>query len=202
MSCFALWIATLLIRFQVIMYIFNKVPHTCSSTSSLFFLPSDWFLWGNRKSSAAVGTPGNTATRSCSSGKSDTWDTADKCTVTVIYSNNFINLWLCSVPMKSDNYILPVSLPPWSGLLCGCYICIANIRKHSAQQSRGLVVNMITSPAEELRLKYTAIIKRVLWTYVAMWRLWCVNVAAKLNAWFWLVKLTLISRDNVNINPQ
>lgn len=46
--------------------------HTCSSSSSLFFLSSDWFLLGNRKSSAAVGTPGNTATRSCSAGKSDT----------------------------------------------------------------------------------------------------------------------------------
>lgn len=53
------------------------VAHTCTSSSSLFFLPSDWFLWGNRKSSAAVGTPGNTATKSCSSGKSDTCDKAE-----------------------------------------------------------------------------------------------------------------------------
>ena len=45
---------------------------TLSSSSSWFFLECDWFLLGNRKSSAAVGTPGNTATRSCSSGKSST----------------------------------------------------------------------------------------------------------------------------------
>lgn len=72
------------------------VSHTCSSSSSLFFLPSDWFLWGNRKSSAAVGTPGNTATKSCSSGKSDTCDKAaisfvSYHTVTVIITNSVIN---------------------------------------------------------------------------------------------------------------
>lgn len=56
----------------------DVIKATCSSSSSLFFLLPDWFLWGNKKSSAAVGTPGNTATKSCSSGKSETYDKATR----------------------------------------------------------------------------------------------------------------------------
>lgn len=107
------------------------VAHTCSSSSSLFFLPSDWFLWGNRKSSAAVGTPGNTATKSCSSGKSDTCDNAKTCfisyhTVTVIMVLYWgvTRLWLCHSPHGSTikTSLLEESSPQYTTIIkrvCG-----------------------------------------------------------------------------------
>lgn len=68
------------------------VGETCSSSTSLFFLLPDWFLWGNRKSSAAVGTPGNTATKSCSSGKSETCRVPPTKTMIGIWSEWFKTL--------------------------------------------------------------------------------------------------------------
>lgn len=91
----SIWIST---NWEVKILI--AVAHTCSSSSSLFFLPSDWFLWGNRKSSAAVGTPGNTATKSCSSGKSDTCDKAE------IWSISYDTLWQLTASFVSLKHVI------------------------------------------------------------------------------------------------